>query len=561
MKQSIGSIIYQAINERKWLDITYGNKEDAPTHFWFAISDIDFEKDKIQGEIFNFYKSTECIDNPRPINRKKILSAKLVEGSYYEPPQDLLKKIEENKDKIEWLDIDTFDNNILLYLSECYKYDNDPFIDDAVMIPGIDYSELVKAGTYQLSQEQFEKMLDAVLMMNPLDAEKSLRHRTLAFNIYSIDIFGKQYVVAYRELQLDFKHKTLRIANKSSINNSFLIEEKRYTLGSYLTIDPNDFCENFDHNITQYVALMEENYKDGERSDTRPSIFLLQRSIQTGLEEAFNAIYLMSREKKLTQPIKAFFGANSARSGTSKEPYIVVFDKKIINIDQIRVVYNSMVNHITYVQGPPGTGKTETIFNVLLSAYANGKKCIVCSNNNNPIENIFAKMTSSFRRKNFNSTEYEEIFFPIIRIGNIEENKKTILKLRSILNFLDKKANLFVDGSRTAISKESALSQYNALKGILKEYEDRQDVSSIISMLESWKTINKNKTILNEIEKQIEKQREKIANLIDISDEDVANNVVSSEDSFKFMNYLYYSSIETLRRIENKTYKELRDII
>jgi len=561
MKLSIGAIIYQAVNEQKWLDINYDSKDGKFSRFWFALKDIDFDKDKLYGDIFNYYKSAECIENPRPISRHKIKSVKLVEGSIYDPPQALIDKIEQNKEKIDWLDVDTFDNNILLYLSECYKYDNDPFIDDAVMIPGIDYSELVKAGTYQLSQEQFQKMLDAVLMMNPFDAEKSLRHRTLAFNIYSIDIFGKQYVVAYRDLQLDFKHKTLRIAAKSSINNSFLIEEKRYTLGSYLTIDPNDFCENFDQNITQYVALMEENYKDGERSDTRPSIFLLQRSIQTGLEEAFNAIYLMSREKKLSQPVKAFFGANNARSGTSKEPYIVVFDKKKTNIDQICVVYNSMVNHITYVQGPPGTGKTETIFNVLLSAYANGKKCIVCSNNNNPIENIFAKMTSSFRKKVFNSTEYEEIFFPIIRVGNIEENKKTILKLRSILNFLDKKANLFVDENRTAISKESALSQYDALKGMLKEYEDRQDVSSIIAMLESWKTINKNKTILSEIEKQIDKQREKLANLIDISDEDVANNVVSSEDSFKFMNYLYYSSIETLRRIENKTYKELRDII
>ncbi|MFA7701113.1 MAG: hypothetical protein WCX85_04540, partial [Bacilli bacterium] len=298
MKLSIGAIIYQAVSEQKWLDISYGNKDEAPTRFWFALKDIDFSKDKLSGEIFNYYRSLECIEDPRPINRKKIRSIKLVDGSYYDPPVALIKKIEENIDKIDWLDIDTFDNNILLYLSECYKYDNDPFLEDAVMIPGIDYSELVKAGMYQLSQEQFQNLLDAVLKMNAFDAEKSLRHRTLAFNIYSIDIFGRQYVVAYRDLQLDFKHKTLRIGPKSSINNSFLIEEKRYTLSSYLTIDPNEFCENFDNNITQYVALMEENYKGGEKSNTRPSIFLIQRSIQTGMEETFNSIYLMSREKK-----------------------------------------------------------------------------------------------------------------------------------------------------------------------------------------------------------------------------------------------------------------------
>jgi len=561
MKLSIGAIIYQAVNERKWLDITYGNKNETPTRFWFALKDIDFVRDKLFGEIFNYYKSLDCIEEPRPISRNKIKSIKLVEGSYYDPPEALVKKIEESKNSIDWLNIETFDNNILLYLSECYKFDNDPFLDNAVTIAGIDYSELVKAGAYQLDQDQFLKILDAIMMMNPYEAEKTLRHKTLAFNIYSIDIFGRQYVVAYRELQLDFKCKKLRISPKSSINNSFLIEEKRHTLSSYLTIDPNEFCENFDANISQYVPLMEENFKDGERSDTRPSIFLIQRNIQTGVEEAFNAIFLMSNEKKLTQPIKAFFGANSSRLGTSKEPYIVVFDKNKTNVDQIRVVYNSMVNHITYVQGPPGTGKTETIFNVLLSAYANGKKCIVCSNNNNPIENIFAKMTSSFRRKAFNTTEYEEIFFPIIRIGNIEENKKAIIKLRSILNFINGKANLFVDESRTVTSKESALSQYNALKGMLAEYEQRQEIESIISMLGNWKKINRSQKILSEIDRQIEKQKEKLSSLMDITDEIVAENVVSSENSYKFMNYLYYSSIETLRKINNKQYGELREIL
>lgn len=561
MKQSLGAVIYQAINERKWLDISYGNKEEAPSRFWFALKDIDFTSDMFFGDIFNYFKSTECIDNPKPIFRNKIRSVKLVDGSYYDPPDGLLDKFENNKNQIQWLDSDAFDNNVLLYLSDCYKNDNDPFLENADVIPGVDFSSLIKNRQYQLSQEQFKQILDCVLLVNAFDAEKSLKYRSLAINIYSIDFFGKQYVVAYRDLHIDFKHKTLKIAEKSSINKSFLIEEKRHTIGTYLTIDPEEFCETFDDQIVEYVDMMEHNFRDGEISNTRATIFLIQRSIQTGVEEAFNSIFLMAQEKKMTQPVKAFFGNNSSRSGTSKEPYIVVFNKNKTNIDQIRVVYNSMVNHITYVQGPPGTGKTETIFNVLLSAYANGKKCLICSNNNNPIESIFAKMTSSFRRKIFNKYEYEEILFPIIRIGNIEENQKTILKLKKILAFIDGKASLFVDEKRTVISKDSSLSQYNTIKEKLKQYEEKLEILSIISMLENWKAINNSKAIINEIDSQIEKQKAKLSNISDISDTDVSENVVSSETSFQFMNYLYYSSIETLRRINNKAFSELKEII
>jgi len=100
MKLSIGAIIYQAVNEQKWLDINYDSKDGKFSRFWFALKDIDFDKDKLYGDIFNYYKSAECIENPRPISRHKIKSVKLVEGSFYDPPQALIDKIEQNKEKI-----------------------------------------------------------------------------------------------------------------------------------------------------------------------------------------------------------------------------------------------------------------------------------------------------------------------------------------------------------------------------------------------------------------------------------------------------------------------------
>ena len=158
------------------------------------------------------------------------------------------------------------------------------------------------------------------------------------------------------------------------------------------------------------------------------------------MDAAFESISQMEQEGRLTQPLKSFFGRNRSGTGTSKDPNIVVFNKDKINIDQMRVVYNSMVNHVTYVKGPPGTGKTETIFNVLLSAYANDKTVLVCSNNNHPVNDIFTKMTKSLTRK-VSQNEEELILFPIIRLGNNEELKDTILKLRAILSFADEHQN------------------------------------------------------------------------------------------------------------------------
>ena len=68
---------------------------------------------------------------------------------------------------------------------------------------------------------------------------------------------------------------------------------------------------------------------------------------------------------------------------------------KNINPDQLRVIYNTMTNYITYVDGPPGTGKTHTILNVILSSFFNDKTVLICSSNNKPINGILEKLSFS----------------------------------------------------------------------------------------------------------------------------------------------------------------------
>ena len=159
------------------------------------------------------------------------------------------------------------------------------------MVDGIDTHVLTESGKYRLDDKQFNILLEKVFKKPKYEAEIINRYQILAINKFSIDINDKQYVVAYRGLTLNFKDKTLKMSQKSSINKSFLInEDKKITLGMYLDIDPDDFTTNYDKNENEYIELIKQNFRNGELINTRPTIFFLARNNQHGIDETFEAI-------------------------------------------------------------------------------------------------------------------------------------------------------------------------------------------------------------------------------------------------------------------------------
>ena len=567
MKLSIKTTFYQAIIEDKWLDISYINRDKENTDYYIGIIDIDIKKGTITCDIFNPYKSNNCLLNESKkrlyINIDGIKHAKVLEQSYYPVPEELKKRIESDSNLSKYLEVDTMDNDILRYLSDCYRLDNDPFLKETVMINGVDRRELHNNHFYKLDDEQFDVLLNCVFKKdNKFEAEKINRFSELAINYFSIDIQGKQYVVAYRKLSLNFKNKTLKMADRTTINKSFLVEEdKKVTLGMYLDMNPDEFCSHFDENAREYIELIKQNFHNGEIVNTRPTIFLVTRSIQRGVDTAFESISQMDREGKLTQPLKSFFGRNRSGTGTSKDPNIVVFNKDKINIDQMRVVYNSMVNHVTYVKGPPGTGKTETIFNVLLSAYANDKTVLVCSNNNHPVNDIFDKMTKSLVRKVGKSSKEEQVIFPIMRLGNNEELKETINKLRYILDFANKHKDDRTNDSLSQQNKNKALSGFKELKELLRKYEERQELEDKVSKLERIMPLAEIDAISSEIENQIKIQKQKLESSLVVNEEDVTRYAISASEDINFQNFVYYSSLARIKKLLSTTNRDLRDIL
>lgn len=564
MKLSIKNSIYQAIIRGKWLDISYVNKRNESTNYYIGVKDINIDNGIIICDIFNPFKSNEVIKNNKHtfIYISGIKSASILEQSYYETPKDFVTKVTTDKRIGDFLDIVNFDNNILRYLSDCYRLDNDPFLKEIVMVNGIDNHTLLAVEKYKLDDEQFDFLLNKVFKKSKYEAEIINRYQTLAINKFSIDINDKQYVVAYRTLTLNFKDKTLKISNKSSINKSFLVEEeKKVTLQMYLDMSPDEFCANYDEKEQEYIELIKENFHTNEKANTRPTIFILMRNSQHGVDQAFESIHQMDENNKLSIPLKAFFGRNKNKSGTSKEINVVVFNRNKINIDQMRVIYNSMVNHVTYVKGPPGTGKTETIFNVILSAYANEKTVLVCSNNNHPVNDIFRKMDNSLTIKKPFTKEEEKIIFPMIRLGNNVEMIETIKRLRKIITFVSEHEKIKIHEKLTEMSKNRSLSVFNELRDLLMEYEIQVDLKERIEILTKIRQLTTINQIKGKLDDQIAIYLSKIRTSRAIRDDDVLKCAISASEDKDFQNYVYYSSLMRFKRLLNDTYKELRDII
>ncbi len=565
MRLNTKQTLYRAILEDKWIDVFYVNAKEEKTHYFIGVKDIDMKEGRVYCDVFNSYKSHSVLtdgDKSIFIRLDGITQARIIDQSYYPSPEKLKKRLENEGDLFAYLEGDTLDNNILSYLSDCYKYDNDPYLRETVMLDGIDIKKFGTELKIKLTQEQFDLLLNTLYKKTFFEAERQNRYVDLAVNSFSIDIQGKQYVVAYRKLSLNFKTRTLHMEDHSTINQSFLLEEgTKVSLSAYLDMSPSDFIAEYGEHKRELIEQIKESFIHGELVNTRPTFFLIERRTQLGVDLAFEYITRCEKENTFTQPLKSFFGRNIGNTGSKKDPYIVVFDKKKVNIDQMRVVYNTMVNHVTYVQGPPGTGKTETIFNILLSAYANDKKVLVCSNNNHPIDDIMKRLLSSVERTNPRTGEKEAIRLPVLRLGNMAEMAKSIMRLKADLALAEKHKATNANEDSTNRSKEALVSSFTELRDLLAHFEQRIEITESIHKLEQFLPLGKTKAIQDEIQKQIDAFQEKLKAIPYVKNEDLGGHMISASEDKGFQNYVHYSALIRLKKLLSPTNADLRGII
>ncbi len=549
--KNIELVISESIKSGKWMDISYKNVNNEITYYWIAIKDINLKSKILYAYIFNDRKSLYTLE--ASIKFENILSAKILEFTTYDVPTELINKIEKNRDDAKWLKYETFNNNILEYFLKCNELDNDPFQKDTCLISGIDKSKLLKEKTIILNDEQTKQIIHYIRNYDYKDVSSERNFLILSF--LAIEDKNKKYIILYYDICFNPTNKSLNINNVPRINQSFLIKDKKHSLSSYIDIDPDEFVKNITYDIRKYYKIYREiirtNLRDGEIINELPEVLILQRNVVANLIDTYNVIAQKQEKNILERPLKAFFGNTDRRGNKLKEPSIVIYDNKV-NIDQMRVIYNTMKYPVNYVQGPPGTGKTQTILNVILSAFFNNKTILVCSSNNKPVNGIIEKLTFSYKKD-------IEIPFPYLRLGNQKEVAKTTKRIYELYNYqsigeddeekINKIKNRTKEGNKDLIDR-------------LEKYEQRKELKIKIDtaqkLIESIN--NPHNRLYKVVSKQLELLIEEYKETPIISNNDVLELVTAVSEDYYFKQYMYFESVKYIKKLKQPKYTNLIEI-
>jgi len=542
-----GLNLSKAIKEGKWLNLKYINKNHEKSSFWCSIIGINIEARTLEVKMYNKFKNNDFSKDPW-IFFDQIESAEVIEGTTYEVPLGLIEKIEKNSEKLKWLFFDDFNDAILNYFKECFRFDNDPQQRKYDLVDGIDVDRLTKKKWVKLNARQFGQIVDNIYEMELNDFER-FKFQQLAINVLSISIGKQLYVVAYKSVLLNVMEQTLVISKEIQINKSFLIDGKKVSLGKYLEMEANEFVSNFPKHVNKYKELLQERIPPSETLNEMPFLMVMERNAAVDLGPTYQAISEAQKENKLSVPLKAFFGNMSVRNLRKKESNICFKNNKF-NIDQLRVVFNSMKNPITYVQGPPGTGKTATIANIVLTAFINEKSALITSNNNKPVDDIYKKIKFSYKK--------DEVPFPILRLGKQEENLEAMSKIKGL--YTRSQSITIMEELLMNIGNES-VKHFDELNLLLKKYERRLEIEEQKEILQSLLATQANSEVRSSIISELEKYNKENEEIGIIDDEDVMKFTFIAEDDFRFMEYIYYKSFQNIKRLGEPKYKTLLEIL
>lgn len=551
MNSDIVLKISESIKTGKWLSVKYNNQNDEITYFWCVVCDINLKSRKIKAKIFNDYKSSDCLDTY--IQFERILQAEVLEFTTFPLQIKLIEKIEKNRIDSAWLKYEEFNNNILKYFIKCSELDNDPYQKESFLIKGVDRNTFLKNKRIKLTDNQIKEVIDFI---ERYDGKKYKRERNeLILSLLSIDVDNKKYVIIYQEICFNPDNKSLSIESSPRVNQSFLIKEKRYSLSAYIEMDVSEFVKNihddFKKYYEEYKELIRENLRSREILNERPEFLIMQRNLPVNLESTYSIIEEKYLEGKLTYPLKAFFGNTSRYGAKRNEPSIVIYDRRV-NIDQMRVIYNTIKYPITYVQGPPGTGKTQTILNVILSAFFNERTVLVCASNNKPVDGIIEKLSFTYKVNG-------DVPFPYIRLGNRDEIALSTARIKRLSQFT---YHLEPNDSQLEEIKNRSNRLNKKLVDSLEMYETRRDLKDKIKSAKRLLSSisNENARLYKSIKNQIEDLENELNSIPEVTNDGVLDLVISASEDRYFKQYLYFESLKHINKLKLPRYKELIDI-
>ncbi len=546
----IGFVLSKAIKEGKWVKIEYLNKNDELTNYWIAINDIKVKEKILIADIYNHSISYDTIRNAM-IYFEKIKSAQILDFCSYDVDNGLIDKIEKNLEQYEWLHYSSYNHNILNYYIECNRLDNDPFQKSYTTIPGIDLNILRENKKYKLNDAQINRIIRDIYLYDI--NSKSFDYKTLVINALSIDCGKKKYVVAYYEVTFNPNERSLILNKQIRFNKSFMIDGQKNSLQRYLYMDLDVFCEEYESNKETYHEIIRQNCRYNEYVNTIPEMMLLERKITVELEQTYLNIAQRYKNNELSVPLKAFFGNNAKKYFRQRINPSLIIKNKSFNINQMRVLFSSLKYPITYVQGPPGTGKTQIIVNVVLSAFYNSKKILVCSSNNRPVDGIIEKL--SFRYRD------QEIPFPYLRLGNNNEVAKATLQIKN-----------FFENDLNGNPNEEILNKIKSKDDVRnkKLFELLEIQEKRIELVDWMKACNKllkytdekemNSLTITTVKSRIKQLEEELNTLKVITNDDIISLFSPLETDASLSSFLYFKSLEYIQKLKKPRFKDLIEI-
>lgn len=543
----IGEKILQAVFQNKWLSVEYKNKKNEISRYWLGIQDIDQEKELLSGE--GFHLMLHSITAMAGLNLRSIISAKPIDESWYNVPENLKEKIRRYPNRFQSLFGYFPDLNILDYLFECAKLNTTPYRSDYSLLENFD-GDLLKDGEYKLKPEQFRRLISG-FQANAKNNSVWNITKYLCMNILSIYTKKGLYVLAYKALRLDVKRQILIPEGKITVCRQFKIGKKEEeNIRFFLDNDEQEWLDDFEQNQEKIKNAITKklNFPAGKIDDL-PYIIPLSRDISLNLEREYDFIKTQIKNGIASDPLRAFFGALTKPPVRRKNYPLALLSGKV-NLDQLLAIYHAIKYPLCYIQGPPGTGKTTTILNTIFSAFFNDKTLLLSSFNNHPIDSICGTLHKIQYRGKY-------IPFPVFRIGRKEV----------ILNSLNFWRERFYEFQNTPVysdtlerNKEKEKAKSEKLTELLKLYEEKIDLEERENTIERILPISNNMTYQFHLEAgQLQNVKRRIQEIGEIQNEDVLNLVYSDQN--ELLKYMYYSSIKFIRQIGSKENADFLEIL
>ena len=550
---SVSRNLFRALHEGKWLSIEYKNLSGQTTNFWGSVCGLNPRSGMVQVDGMHLHDYTV---KRLFLHIDGIQAAKIVEGTWCERNEALIKDIAERPHAYARFFTHITNLKVLDYLAACSQLDSTPYKANYQLIHKIDESQF-QGGKCPLTDEQFVEIVTRFQQKTaePHRPGEPVHITSLGLNLISLNTRQGLYVLAYRPLRLDVRSRCLT-AGDVVLCREFCLDYKNdpraaQSIRFFLDGDDSTLLDDFERNQERIKDCITRQNPELGGVDDMPYLIAIGRDCLVDLQTQYNgilALYGGESEKDVPVPIRAFFGEltkEPPRRGAV--PLALLNDK--VNLDQLLAMNHAFRNQLAYVQGPPGTGKTNTILNVLTTAFFNERTVLFASYNNHPIDGVVEKLQN---------LEYkgQKIPFPIIRLGSNAMVKEAIATMRALWARCQQ---MQVFEETLDRNKKERTVRARELAKLLKRYED------ILELQERKETLER----LLEARGQMDFQVELLGQLDAVKKQLAKSGTITTEDALTLLDrnytelyrYLNFTSAKYLRRIGEKRNAPLREIL